>query len=83
MLERLRMDVDECLAMHHNLMETVFQNPRRIPLTYTGKLRALPLRSEIRNVISSRGLPDAAPLEDDAAGGPRRRFVPRPRRTRA
>jgi hypothetical protein len=69
MLGRLEMDVDECITAYNDLMKTVFgEKLSKLPISLTGDIKpqfdSATLEKAIKGVITSRGLPETALLND-------------------
>ncbi|KAF2741815.1 FabD/lysophospholipase-like protein [Sporormia fimetaria CBS 119925] len=69
MLGRLEMDVDDCIAAYTELMEMVFgEKKRALPVGWSGNITAKfdsqLLQKAIKQVLTSRGLPETALFDD-------------------
>jgi hypothetical protein len=69
MLGRLEMNVEECIVKYLELMEKVFsEKASRLPVSWSGKVKAIfdssKLAAAVKKVITDRGLPEDAKLND-------------------
>jgi hypothetical protein len=74
MLGRLEMDIDECISAYSRLIKTVFDEKSSwLPFGWTGKINAqfdsARLKSTIKEVITSRSLPEAELFNNGAERG--------------
>lgn len=74
MLGRLEMDIDECILAYSRLIKTVFdEKSSRLPFGWRGKIKAqfnsARLESAIKEIITSRGLPEAVFFNDGTTRG--------------
>lgn len=74
MLGRLEMDVDECITAYSGLMKTVFgEKLNKFPISFKGNTKpqfdSATLEKAIKQVITGRGIPETAKLNDGVKRG--------------